>query len=132
MKVSIALPIFNAEKYLDQCFESILKQNLGLNASNVNVGSYTYTNAPNFCESAGFDRDSGSKESRTPKNDQLETDNHDDIERIEIEVSMYEDGSTDSSSSIIDKWSKMFESEPGFSIQLSKNDSGRPKGGGPI
>ncbi|CAL8130690.1 unnamed protein product [Orchesella dallaii] len=97
MIVSVALPVYNAQEFLDECFESILKQNLSINDHN--------------------------KKEKCQDQEDIEI-------KFSVEVSVYDDGSTDSSPTMIDKWAKIFNSTPGFSFQLSKNDSGSPKGVG--
>lgn len=93
MIVTVALPVYNAQDFLDECFESIFNQK--------------FPPSPD--------------ESETP-DDSAQRSNL-------IEVSVYDDSSTDSSPSIIEKWKNIFASQSRFSFIFSKNESGSPKGG---
>lgn len=67
--VSVIVPVYNAEQWLDRCFQSILQQN---------------------------------------------------YLRHCVEISIFDDASTDNSLLIIDKWKSRFEQE-GFSVVFSRN-----------
>lgn len=75
--ISIIIPIYNAQRYLDECFASIVRQ--------------TYAGP--------------------------------------IEVSLYDDGSEDGSSAIIQRWLPVF-AEAGFTTQLRRNDRSTGRGCG--
>lgn len=95
--MSVALPVYNAQDFLEDCFNSILNQERTL--------------------------------SLTPSKEDSEESDGTLINKFEIEVSLYEDGSTDRSPNIIEKWLDILSETPGFSVCFSKNESGSPKGG---
>lgn len=97
--VSIALPVYNAQDFLEDCFNSILSQNRTLSLPS-------------------------SKKEDSEVDSTLTA-----IDNFEIEVSLYEDGSTDQSPIIIEEWTEILSKTSGFLVRFSKNESGSPKGG---
>lgn len=89
--VSVALPVYNAAPFLDECLASILKQTREIGDCSQN--------------------DSSSEK------------------YFDIQVSVYDDGSTDQSPGIIKKWADTFRTSAGFTFCFSKNETDKPKGG---
>lgn len=63
------------------------------------------------------------------KNQATNVDNHGTHWRIEMEVSIFDDASTDETPLLIQKWATLLGNLPGFVVVHSGNESGNPRGG---
>jgi glycosyltransferase involved in cell wall biosynthesis len=109
-KVSIAIPIYNCVEYVDECLDSILSQEFML----LLLEEHDYEDVSSTI---------GDGNNTSPKKQMM----------IAIEVSIYEDGSTDGTAELVDEWAKRVRKNETvfslFSVKISKNSTGSPKGG---